>query len=82
MSDDWQIEEGVRCVVAPCCGFTFDASHVDDVPGGGYSCPSCEADALRAENKKWAELWAESHRTTKRWLEELRKANSPQEVES
>ena len=36
----WQFEDGVRCVVCPGCAFTFDAGH-EDVPGGGYSCPSC-----------------------------------------
>lgn len=32
-------EEGVRCVVMPCCGFTYDAIHVttDD----DYVCPLC-----------------------------------------
>jgi hypothetical protein len=39
-SGEWEIEEGVRCVVCPTCGFTFDAIHVD--VGGGYSCPQCD----------------------------------------
>ncbi len=41
MNEHWSVEESVRCVVAPCCAFTFDASHVD-VRGGGYSCPLCQ----------------------------------------
>jgi hypothetical protein len=40
----WYIEHGVTCVVAPCCGFTFDASHTD-VLDGGYSCPCCPPSA-------------------------------------
>lgn len=36
---EWQIEEGVRCVVCPGCAFTFDATHTD--PDGSYSCPNC-----------------------------------------
>ncbi len=36
----WVLENGVRCVVAPCCGFTFDADHTD-VDGDRYSCPLC-----------------------------------------
>jgi hypothetical protein len=36
-------EHDVTCVVMPCCGFTFDAKHTDDVPGPPkYTCPLCE----------------------------------------
>lgn len=37
--DEADYEEGVRCVVMPCCGFTYDAIHVttDD----DYVCPLC-----------------------------------------
>jgi len=35
-------EENVRCVVMPCCGFTFDAVHTDDhVTPERYTCPLC-----------------------------------------
>jgi hypothetical protein len=35
-------EDGVRCVVMPCCGFTFDAGHTDDrVNPPRYTCPQC-----------------------------------------
>ena len=63
--EDWIIEEGVRCVVAPCCAFTFDAGHTD-IPGGGYSCPACaeirllaEAAALRTEREEAVRLLRE-----------------------
>jgi len=29
------------------CGFSFDAQHEDE--GGGYTCPVCEVDDLRAQ---------------------------------
>ena len=35
----WQDEGMVRCVSAPCCGFTFADGHTDE--DGGYSCPIC-----------------------------------------
>lgn len=42
LHDEATFEEGVRCVVMPCCGFTFDANHFDDVPGeASYTCPLC-----------------------------------------
>jgi hypothetical protein len=37
---EWEIEEGVRCVVCPACAFTFDAIH-KDTGRDGYSCPCC-----------------------------------------
>ena len=40
MSDEWEIETGVTCVVCPGCAFTFDATHADDKTGR-YSCPDC-----------------------------------------
>ena len=33
--------ENVRCWACPDCGFTFDATHVDDKTGL-YSCPDCQ----------------------------------------
>lgn len=37
-----EYEEGVRCVVMPCCGFTFDACHTDDgIVPARYTCPLC-----------------------------------------
>lgn len=39
MSAEWEIEEGVTCVVCPGCAFTFDAVHTDQ--DGTYSCPNC-----------------------------------------
>jgi hypothetical protein len=40
--DEAEYEDGVRCVVMPCCAFTFDAGHTDDVSGGEtYTCPLC-----------------------------------------
>jgi len=42
-------EDGVRCVVMPCCGFTFDAGHTDDrVEPPRYTCPLCRPSALAA----------------------------------
>lgn len=38
---EWEIQEGVRCVVCPGCAFTFDATHVTDATGE-YDCPACE----------------------------------------
>lgn len=38
--DNADYEEGVRCVVMPCCGFTYDAIHTNG--RGIYSCPLCE----------------------------------------
>lgn len=39
---DADYEQNVRCVVMPCCGFTFDASHVDDgLEPAQYTCPLC-----------------------------------------
>jgi len=32
----------------PDCAFGFDAAHTEE-PGGGYSCPACAEDRLRAE---------------------------------
>lgn len=52
--DDWVVEEGVRCVVAPCCAFTFDAHHTD-ASTGLYSCPCCAEQHLRAENERLRE---------------------------
>ena len=40
-ASDWAVEDGVRCVVAPCCAFTFDARHTDGA-SEEYSCPLCE----------------------------------------
>lgn len=37
----WEIEKGVTCVVCPHCAFTFDATHEDDTPDRGYTCPAC-----------------------------------------
>lgn len=35
-------KEGVKVVIMPCCGFSFDAVHTDDVePEGYYTCPLC-----------------------------------------
>lgn len=35
-------EDGVRCVVMPCCGFAFDACHEDDGSDPPtYTCPLC-----------------------------------------
>lgn len=42
--DEWTEEEGVKCVVCPCCAFTFDATHTE--PEGHYSCANCEAVSL------------------------------------
>jgi hypothetical protein len=39
-NEAWEIEEGVTCVVCPCCAFTFDETHTD-TPLGGYTCPEC-----------------------------------------
>lgn len=41
---EWEIEEGVTCVVCPKCAFTFDAVHHD--PGGSYSCPNCDTERI------------------------------------
>jgi len=54
MSDDWDTEKGVTCVVCPKCAFTFDACHADE--GGGYSCPAC---AELAQEATIAQLRAE-----------------------
>jgi hypothetical protein len=45
-----------RCLIlrpwsCPGCGFTFDAIHTNDTPEGGYSCPACAEELLRAEVK-------------------------------
>lgn len=38
--DEAEYEDGVRCVVMPCCAFTFDASHTDDGSDPPtYTCP-------------------------------------------
>jgi hypothetical protein len=35
-------EDGVRCVVMPCCAFTMDASHTDHgIDPPQYTCPCC-----------------------------------------
>jgi hypothetical protein len=37
-----EYEPCVRCVVMPCCGFTFDADHSDDGSDPPtYTCPLC-----------------------------------------
>jgi hypothetical protein len=35
--------DDVRCVVMPCCGFTFDADHTDR-DGDTWTCPICDDD--------------------------------------
>jgi hypothetical protein len=41
---DADYEDCVRCVVMPCCGFTFSAGHTDDrVLPAQYTCPLCES---------------------------------------
>jgi hypothetical protein len=60
--EDWLVEEGVRCVVAPCCAFTFDAGHTDtDVDSGTYSCPCCAEMRMRAENERLREAMTSWH---------------------
>jgi hypothetical protein len=47
-------EEGVRCVVMPCCGFTFDADHSDDkVEPPRWTCPVCEPPSDAVRILKW-----------------------------
>lgn len=42
LASEADYEDGVRCVVMPCCGFTFDAGHADDrIEPARYSCPIC-----------------------------------------
>jgi len=49
--EDADFEEGIRVVVMPCCGFSFDAIHAD-LDGETYSCPSCCSERLEAENER------------------------------
>jgi len=49
--EDADFQEGVRVVVMPCCGFSFDAIHAD-LDGETYSCPSCCSERLEAENER------------------------------
>lgn len=40
--EEVMFERGVRCVVMPCCGFTFDAEHTDgDKVPLTWTCPLC-----------------------------------------
>src|SRR3972149_3477935 len=52
--EDADFEEGVRVVVMPCCGFSFDAIHTD-LDGETYSCSSCSSERLEAENERLRE---------------------------
>ena len=36
-----EYEDGVRCVVMPCCAFTMDACHTDGDDPNTYTCPQC-----------------------------------------
>jgi len=45
----------VKLWSCPKCGFTFDATHSNDTPEGGYTCPVCEEARLATENKALAE---------------------------
>jgi hypothetical protein len=50
LDSGWREVVGVPCVCCPACAFTFDRVHEDE--GGGYSCPLCEIERLRAELAK------------------------------
>jgi len=42
LASEADYEDGVRCVVMPCCAFTFDACHTDDKSDPPtYTCPQC-----------------------------------------
>ena len=49
MSAAWEMHQGVSVVECPSCGFCMDASHENDTPDGGYSCPNCEVTRLHGE---------------------------------
>ena len=45
LAADADYEDAVRCVVMPCCGFTFDAIHTDHGrEPEQYTCPCCAPD--------------------------------------
>lgn len=68
LESDADYEEGVRCVVMRCCGFTFDANHFDDVPGEArYSCPSCQQTAAEQEVKRLREELERAHKAMRDW---------------
>ena len=42
LADEATYEDGVRCVVMPCCGFTFDEAHLDwKTSPDQYTSPCC-----------------------------------------
>jgi hypothetical protein len=75
----YDFEDGVRCVVMHCCGFTFDAVHTDE--DGGYSCPACaeispgRLAAAEQRAQDFATKWAdeiEKRQAAERRVEALR----------
>jgi hypothetical protein len=63
----YDFEDGVRCVVMHCCGFTFDAVHTDE--DGGYSCPAC----AEISPGRLAEVEQRAQGFATKWADEIEK---------
>ena len=50
----------------PDCAFGFDAAHTEE-PGGGYSCPACAEDRLRAELERLRPIVEAAVRAQEAW---------------